>query len=42
MSATHDVESLLGQLATAVQRDHRRRRRQRLLGGLAAAAVNPP
>ncbi len=39
MSATHDVESLLGQLATAVQRDHRRRRRQRLLGGLAAAAV---
>jgi hypothetical protein len=39
MSATHDVETLLGQLATAVQRDHRRRRRQRLLGGLAAAAV---
>ena len=39
MSATHDVESLLGHLATAVQRDHRRRRRQRLLGGLAAVAV---
>ena len=39
MSATHDVETLLGQLATAVQRDHRRRRRQRLLGGLAVVAV---
>ena len=39
MSATHDVESLLRDLATAVNRDHRRRRRQRLLGGLAAAAV---
>jgi hypothetical protein len=39
MSATHDVESLLRDLATAVHRDHRRRRRQRLLGGLAAAAI---
>ena len=39
MSATHDVESLLRDLATAVHRDHRRRRRQRLVGGLAAAAV---
>ena len=39
MSATHDVESLLCDLATAVNRDHRRRRRQRLLGGLAAVAV---
>ena len=39
MSATHDVETLLGQLATAVQRDHRRRRRQRLLGSLAVVAV---
>lgn len=39
MSATHDVESLLRDLATAVQRDHRRRRRQRLLAGLAVAAV---
>ena len=39
MSAIHDVETLLGQLATAVQRDHRRRRRQRLLGSLAVVAV---
>ena len=39
MSATHDVESLLRDLATAVHRDHRRRRRQRLLGGLAVVAV---
>ena len=39
MSATHDVESLLSDLATAVHRDHRRRRRHRLLGGLAAAAI---
>jgi len=39
MSATHDVESLLRNLATAVHRDHRRRRRRRRVGGLAAAAV---
>ena len=39
MSTSHDVESLLRDLATAVERDHRRRRRQRLLGGLAAAAL---
>ena len=39
MSATHDVESLLSDLATAVHRDHRRRRRVRLLGGLAVAAI---
>jgi hypothetical protein len=39
MSATHDVESLLSDLATAVHRDHRRRRRLRLLGGLAVAAI---
>jgi hypothetical protein len=40
MSVTPDVESLLRDLATAVERDHRRGgRRRRLLGGLAAAAV---
>lgn len=39
MSATHDVETLLRELATAVSRDHRRRRRQRVVGGLAAVAA---
>lgn len=39
MSATHEIASLLDDLATAVARDHRRRRRRRLLGGLVAAAV---
>ena len=37
--ATHDLESLLHDLATAVNRDHRRRRRQRVLAGLVVAAA---
>lgn len=39
MSTTHDLESLLRDLATAVNRDHRRRRRQRVLAGLVVAAA---